>query len=96
MDNDLNILIRKLKIVDAETGISPSSEEELDVIKIQLLAAQIIADDVKKIKKISSNSTNIEIIDQLLYNWTENIRDFTFAIIESRNNSLFCESILGK
>jgi hypothetical protein len=84
MNDDLNILIKKLDIVDAETGISPSSEEERGVIKIQLLAAQVIVDDVRKIREAFPDLSDEEIIDQLLYNWTENIRDFATVLIASK------------
>jgi hypothetical protein len=79
MNDDLDILINNFGIIDAETGVSSFSEEERCVIKIQLLAARVIGDDFQKIKEIFPHLPDEEIIDHLLHNWTENIRDFTAA-----------------
>jgi hypothetical protein len=83
MKNGLDALMRDMGIFNPEDGSLPTSDEERYVIKIQLLAAQIIVDDVCKIKKISPNLKNDEIIDQLLHNWMENIRNFSSDLIES-------------
>ncbi|MDR0753247.1 MAG: hypothetical protein LBE95_01085 [Holosporaceae bacterium] len=95
MNDDLDILIKKLGIVDAETGVTPSSEEELGVVKIQLLAAEVIADDVKKIRNAFPHLTDEEIIDQLLHNWTENIRDFVISLIAIREKMLDSSKFSG-
>ncbi|MDR1334287.1 MAG: hypothetical protein LBJ71_03650 [Holosporaceae bacterium] len=84
MKSSLNTLMHEIEIFDPESGSFPASEEERCIVKIQLLAAQIIVDDVCKIKEVSPNLSNNEIIDQLLHNWTENIRDFSSTLVESR------------
>ncbi|MDR1982945.1 MAG: hypothetical protein LBQ08_04090 [Holosporaceae bacterium] len=83
MYDNLDTLMEELKIIDRETKAAPDSEKERCVIKIQLLAAQIIIDDMRKIQKISPHLSSEEIVDQLLYNWTANIKDFILAMTGS-------------
>ncbi|MDR2781806.1 MAG: hypothetical protein LBB21_05150 [Holosporaceae bacterium] len=92
MNNVLDVLMQDLRIIDPETGKIPDSEEECCVIKIQLLAAQVIADDIQKIKKVSPTLSDDEILNKLLCNWMENIRDFTTAVISSNEKKCcgFC------
>jgi hypothetical protein len=90
MHRNVDILVKDLGIVDAETGAPPASGEELHVVKLQLQAAQIIADDVRRIRKSASfgRRSNGPIIRRLLENWVKNIEDFTLAVIarESGHN----------
>jgi hypothetical protein len=59
---------------------------------MQLLAARLIADDVLKIKETSQDLSEGEIIEKLTYNWTENIRNFTFALMELREEKECCQT----
>jgi hypothetical protein len=84
MNSNLDTLVKDLGIFDLETGEIPISDGERHAIKIQLSAAQLIAEDVLKIREVSRNLSDDEIIDGLLHNWIENIRDFASAAIKLR------------
>jgi hypothetical protein len=83
MNDNLDLLIKDLGIIDDETRTVPSSEKEKNLLKIQLLVAQIIADDVQKIKKASPHLSDEKITDYLLFNWTENLKSFVSAMLSS-------------
>ncbi|MDR0678372.1 MAG: hypothetical protein LBF44_02440 [Holosporaceae bacterium] len=86
MYDNLDALIKDLEIVSLETKTAPTSNKERCVIKIQLLAAQIIEDDMDKIQKISPHLSKEKIMDQLLDNWTANIKDFISAMAKSHTH----------
>jgi hypothetical protein len=81
VDKNLDTLIKRLCIFNNETGLPPTSEKEMSLLKIQLLIARIIASDLIRIKEVSPELPNDEIIDYLLGNWTENLRSFVTAIL---------------
>jgi hypothetical protein len=80
---NLDALIEDLEVVNSETKAAPISDKERCVIKIQLLAAQIIMQDINKIQKISPHFSNEETMEKLLDNWVANIKDFISAMTKS-------------
>jgi hypothetical protein len=73
--------MKDLKIIDPETGTTPISDDAQRIIGIQLMVAGIVADDARKIMKISPHLSEKKIIEYLLGNWTESIRDFASEMI---------------
>ncbi|MDR1551182.1 MAG: hypothetical protein LBS14_00685 [Holosporaceae bacterium] len=79
--SSLDDLIKKICKIEGESGALPPPEKERHLIQVQLLAAQIIVEDLLKIKEVSPYLSNREIIDYLLHNWTENMRGVISAIM---------------
>ena len=81
---ELDYILNSLEITDAETDLPPISKKEKAIAKIQLLVAEIIAEDISSIRKnndISFESVD-EIIDNLSRNWFDSVKDFAKIVVE--------------
>jgi hypothetical protein len=83
----LESLIHKLQITDLQTELPPLSPEEKIVVKIQLLAAQIILRDAQLVKDEDSSRSLEELFKEFSQNWRENIEHFANALYENDKNN---------
>jgi hypothetical protein len=84
-------------ITDAKTGMPPLSEENRAIVKLQLLAAQVLARDVlllKNAKTVSDEISTDAIVDRLAKTWSENIADFAKQMLSNNELKLNVVNVL--
>jgi hypothetical protein len=94
----LGTLMNVMGITDFETGMPPLSEENRAVVKLQLLAAQVLVRDVLLLKDATKTvdneaSANV-LVDKLAATWAENIADFAKQILSNNGLKLNVVNVL--
>lgn len=77
-------LIDKLNIVNFIDESVPLSENDMELIRLQLEVAKIILKDAKTIQAQQPNRNLSDIIQELQQTWNANIYDFALALSEER------------
>jgi hypothetical protein len=93
----LGILIDVMGITDDRTGMPPLSEENRAIVKLQLLAAQVLARDamlLRNAKTVDEEVSADVLIDRLARTWTENIADFAKQMLSNNELNLNVVNVL--
>jgi hypothetical protein len=82
----LDTMVDAMGITDLETGMPPISDEERAMIKLQLLAAQILVRDVllvlEKNRVNGDGEASIDVlVDRFASVWSENIANFAKQVL---------------
>ena len=78
------MLIDKLNITNFVDADKPLSENDIQLLHLQLTAAQILLLDAEKIQQKQPQRTLSEIIEELSQTWKDNIHDFALALSEDK------------
>ena len=82
--NHTKMLIDKLNIVNFVDTNAPLSESDVQLLHLQLTAAQILLSDAKVVQQEQPQRTLPEIIEELSQTWKDNIHDFALALSEDK------------
>ena len=82
--NHTKMLIDKLNVTNFVDADTPLSESDIQLLHLQLTAAQILLSDAQIIHQEQPQRTLSEIIEELSQTWKDNIHDFALALSEDK------------
>ena len=92
----LDKLIDDMEIIDTNSGFPPISNKARNIVKLQLITAQLIAQDTLHSMRINKykQKSHSAIANELSRNWIDNIRTFSKIIMKNPSFRINISQIL--